>query len=55
MSYSQKEMKDWCLNCGAELPYTPEEWPPNFPKVCPKCRVRLDDPKKMGSMKIIKE
>jgi tetratricopeptide (TPR) repeat protein len=40
---NKKEGKEWCLNCGAELPYTQEQWPPGFPKLCHKCGAKVQE------------
>ncbi len=41
--------KEYCRNCGEELPYRQGEWPPSLPKLCPNCGVRIKDPFRYGS------
>jgi len=42
-------MKDWCLKCGKELPYSKGEWPPGFPNICPNCGAKVQDAIKSSS------
>jgi len=41
--------KEYCQNCGSELPYKQGEWPASLPKICPSCGVRVKDPIRYGS------
>jgi len=40
--------KEYCQNCGEELPYKQGEWPTSLPKICPSCGVRVKDPIRYG-------
>ncbi len=41
--------KEYCRNCGEELPYRQGEWPVSVPKICPSCGIRVKDPIRYGS------
>ncbi|HNI41418.1 MAG TPA: tetratricopeptide repeat protein, partial [Methanoregulaceae archaeon] len=45
----EDEEREYCRNCGEELPYKQGEWPQSLPKICPSCGVRVKDPIRYGS------
>jgi len=45
----EADEKEYCRNCGEELPYRQGEWPPSLPKLCPNCGIRIKDPFRYGS------
>lgn len=45
----ESDEREYCRNCGEELPYRQGEWPPSLPKLCPSCGVRIKDPIRYGS------
>jgi hypothetical protein len=49
VAQTKKEDKtNFCLNCGAELPFKPGEWPTGLSQTCPSCGVNVKNPTRWG-------
>ncbi len=48
---SPDDNTDICKNCGAILPYKPDDWPRDILKICPACGFSLKGSSRWGSRK----